>query len=68
MPHEIFLKSVYPKHLRKIQCNSVFDSLKSKKKITVKLNNSNNKTLGSRRRQCNEVILPLVSKSPRETG
>lgn len=49
MPHEIFLKRVYLKHLRKLQCISMFELLKSKKKTTVKLNNSNKKTLGSRK-------------------
>lgn len=69
MSHEIFLRSVYLKHLRKIQCISMFEFLKSKKEITVKLNNSSNKkTLGSGKGRSNEVILQLVSKSPRETG
>lgn len=50
MPHEIFLKSVYRKHLRKIQCIAMLELLKSKKKTTVKLNNSDNKkTVGSGR-------------------
>lgn len=50
MSHEIFLKSVYLKHLRKRQCISMFEFLKSKKEITVKLNNSSNKkTLGWKR-------------------
>lgn len=68
-PHEIFLKSVYRKHLRKIQWIAMLELLKSKKKTTVKLNNSDNKkTVGSGRGRWNEVILWLVSKSPRETG
>lgn len=47
----------------------MFEFLTSKKEITVKLNNSNNKkTLGSGKGRSNEVILQLVSKSPRETG
>lgn len=69
MPYEIFLKSVYLKHLRKTQCFSMFELLKSKKKTTVKLNNSNHKkTLGSGKARSDEVILRLVSKRPRETG